>query len=313
MIKRTVEVSREPAHLSVRLKQLVLSRDGQVVGSVPCEDLGVVVVDHPQATYTHAALSALAEADATLVVCGRDHLPVAVLLPLADHTTVVWRVREQIGAGRPLCKRLWQQIVRAKILAQAGNLAAGSPPERRLRQLAGEVRSGDPTNAEAQAAKVYWSAWLVNAPEPDGQRTAFRRDPDGEGANALLNYGYAIMRAGVARALVAAGLIPSLGLHHRHRANAFCLADDLVEPLRPIVDARVRELLGAGQTTLEQPTKAALLELLGTPVTTRGGRGPLLVALHRYAASLVECFQGQRRRLEIPQPCESADTGACGS
>lgn len=313
MIKRTIEVSREPAHLCVRLNQLTLKRGEQTVGSIPCEDIGVVVVDHPQTTYTHAALASLAQADATLVVCGRDHLPVALLLPLADHTQVVWRVREQIEASKPLYKRLWQQIVQAKIRAQADNLAPGSPSQRRLLQFASEVRSGDSTNREAQAAKIYWSAWLTEAPEDNADWSGFRRDPDGDGANSLLNYGYAVMRAAVARALVAAGLLPSLGLHHSHRANAFCLADDLLEPLRPIVDQRVRQLLFAGQCELDQPTKAALLELLTAPTATDDGRGPLLVALHRYAASLVQCFQGAARRLEIPQPCESVDTDACGS
>jgi CRISP-associated protein Cas1 len=314
MIKRTVEISREPAHLCVRLNQLTLKRGEETVGSIPCEDIGVVVVDHPQATYTHAALASLAQADATLVVCGRDHLPVAMLLPLADHTQVVWRVREQIQAGKPLCKRLWRQIVQAKIRAQAANLAPGSVSRRRLLQLASEVRSGDATNREAQAAKIYWSAWLTEAPEDNRADLAtFRRDPDGAGANALLNYGYAVTRAAVARALVAAGLLPSLGLHHSHRANAFCLADDLLEPLRALVDERVRQLLMAGQNDLDQPTKAALLELLAVPMETDEGHGPLLVALHRYVASLVQCFQGAARRLEIPRPCESADTGACGS
>lgn len=314
MIKRTIEVSREPAHLCVRHNQLTLTRDHKTVGSIPCEDIGVVVVDHPQATYTHAALAQLALADATLVICGPDHLPVAMLVPLADHTQVVWRVREQIEAGKPLGKRLWQQIVQAKIQAQAANLEPESPAYRRLQQLAADVRSGDPTNAEAQAAKVYWSAWLISAPlERRDQCGSFRRDPDGAGANALLNYGYAVMRAAVARALVAAGLLPSLGLHHSNRSNAFCLADDLMEPLRPLVDERVRQLLFAGQTELDQPTKAELLELLAIPMRTADERGPLLVALHRYTASLVQCFQGKSRRLEIPVPCESADTDACGS
>ncbi len=314
MIKRTIEVSREPAHLCVRLNQLTLTRGDLTIRSIPCEDIGVVVVDHPQATYSHAALATLAQADATLVVCGKDHLPVAVMLPLADHTQVVWRAREQIAASKPLCKRLWQQLVQAKIRAQADNLAAGSSARRRLLQLAGEVRSGDPTNVEAQAAKVYWSAWLVQAPE-DGRTDlgSFRRDPDGVGANALLNYGYAVMRAAVARALVAAGLLPSLGLHHSHRANAFCLADDLLEPLRPLVDERMRELLMAGQNDLDQPTKAALLELLAAPMETEQGSGPLLVTLHRFAASLVQCFQGTSRRLDIPRTCASTDTDACGS
>jgi CRISPR-associated protein Cas1 len=314
MIKRTIEVSSAPAHLAVRNRQLLLRRDGQVVASIPCEDLGVVVVDHPQASYTHAALCELLQAQAVLVVCGPDHLPQGLLLPLADHSQVVWRLREQLTASRPLKKRLWKQIVRAKIRAQAANLDPRSAPYRRLQALFREVRSGDSTNREAQAARVYWNAWLVNPDhEPPEAEQIFRRDPDGLPPNALLNYGYAILRAAVARAIVAAGLLPALGLQHTQRGNPFCLADDLLEPLRPLVDARVRALYWAGQTAVDRDTKAALLELLTLPVRTADERGPLMVALHRYVASLVKCYQRVQNRLEIPVRCSSVDTAACGS
>lgn len=314
MIKRTIEVSRDPAHLAVRYDQLLLSRGSQTVGQIPCEDIGVIVVDHPQATYTHAALATLAEHDAALVVCGRNHLPVAMMLPLADHTQVVSRIRQQITAGKPLRKRLWQQLIRAKIRAQAENLAANSPPQRRLLEFARQVRSGDPSNLEAQAAKTYWAAWLVNAPEDvAGRLESFRRDPDQPGLNALLNYGYSVLRAAVARAIVSAGLVPAVGLHHSHRANAFCLADDLLEPLRPFVDERVRELTFAGQDALDQPTKAALLELLVMEVQCGPETGPLMVALHDYAASLAHCFEGPKGRLRIPHRCICPATDPCGS
>jgi len=310
LIKRTLEISREPAHLSVRHKQFVLKRDGDVVGSFPCEDLGMVVVDHPQTTYSHAALAALAESDAALVVCGRDHLPAAVLLPLADHSQVVWRVQAQVAAKKPLQKRLWKQLVQAKIRAQAENLPAGSP-RKKLLALAADVRSGDPSNREAQAARVYWAHWLLH-PDREVSDEQFRRARDGDGPNALLNYGYAILRAAVARALVGSGLLPSLGIQHSHRANAFCLADDLMEPLRPLVDARVRDLYWDGGTELDQPTKAALLELLAEPVATSGTTGPLMVALHTLSASLAKCYEGTANELEIPTACRSADTVACG-
>jgi CRISPR-associated protein Cas1 len=314
MIKRTIEISAAPAHLTTRNHQLVLQRDGETIGSFPCEDLGMVVVDHPGTTFSHAALASLMKSDAVLVVCGRNHLPAGLLLPCAEHTQVVWRIHEQIRVKRPVRKRLWQQLIRAKILAQAGNLAADSAPFRRLRNLARDVRSGDPTNAEAQAAKIYWSSWLVNVDEPHDQSpSTFRRDQDGEGANALLNYGYAIVRAALARALVSAGLLPALGLKHANRSNAFCLADDLVEPLRPIVDHRVRELLWAGQTELDRATKAALLELLTAEVRTGNRTGPLMVAMHAFVSSLVSCYQGTSQTLEIPVRCRSADTVACGS
>ena len=294
MIKRTIEISREPAHLTIQLDQLIIKRDGQTVGSVPCEDIGMVVIDQAGTTYTHALLARLADFDAAVVVCGRDHMPAGILLPLADHSQVVWRVRDQIGISKPLRKQLWKQIVQAKILAQAENLAVG-PAKTRLLALAREVRSGDPENAEAQAAKIYWSECF--------QKFAFRRARYGDGPNPLLNYGYAIVRAAIARALVSAGLLPALGLHHSNRSNAFCLADDLIEPLRPIIDRRVRELYDEDRSDLDQPTKAALLELLTLETRIGDGTGPLMVNLHRMVASLVRCYQGETDRLEFPTPC----------
>ncbi|MGO8750161.1 MAG: type II CRISPR-associated endonuclease Cas1 [Thermoguttaceae bacterium] len=305
MIKRTIEVSREPAHLSVRQEQLLLQRDGEIVASIPCEDIGVVVVDQPRTTYSHAALAALARSDAVLVVCGANHLPTAILLPLADHSQVVWRVAEQVAARKTLRKQLWKQIVRAKVRAQATNLPDRCPARQKLIELSRCVRSGDPANVEAHAARVYWQNWL---PEE-----TFRRDADASGTNALLNYGYAILRAATARALVAAGLLPSLGLYHCNRSNAFCLADDIMEPLRPLVDRRVRELRRRGHADLKPETKAELLKLLADSVRIGHERGPLMVSLHRMVASLVRCFQGDANRLEIPRACSSADTDVCGS
>jgi CRISPR-associated protein Cas1 len=292
VIKRTLEISREPAHLSVRNEQLVLTRDGQPVGQVPCEDIGIVLVDHPQTTYTHSALAKLAESDAAVVICGRDHLPAAILLPMVEHSQVVWRLDAQLGVSRPLRKQLWRQLVVAKIQAQARNVPAEQPTHRKLLALARDVRSGDPTNIEAQAARVYWANWLW--------QEEFRRDPDGTGLNSFLNYGYAVLRAAVARAIVAAGLLPSVGLHHRNRSNSFCLADDLIEPLRPLVDDRVREMHRQGYEELNQPAKAALLEILADRVRLGDDVGPLMVQLHRYVASLVRCFAGEARELQIP-------------
>ncbi len=240
-----------------------------------------------------------------LVVCGNDHLPVAVLLPLADHCQVVWRVAQQVAIRKPLRKQLWRQLVRAKIRAQALNLPQACGARQKLLELARRVRSGDPANVEAQAARGYWRHWLPGE--------AFRRQQDGGGTNALLNYGYAILRAAVARALVAAGLLPALGLFHANRSNAFCLADDLMEPLRPLVDCRVRRLHRLGHQELDPETKKGLLGLLADPVRMGRERGPLMVNLHRMVASLVRCYEGEADRLEIPQRCSSADTDVCGS
>jgi CRISPR-associated protein Cas1 len=302
LIKRTLEISREPAHLAVRNQQLVLKRDGQIVGSIPCEDIGLVMVDHPQTTYTHAALAQLAESDAAVVLCGADHLPVAIVLPLADHSQIVWRLRDQLGVSKPLQKQLWSQLVVAKVEAQARNLAEGSSPRKKLFALAKEVRSGDPSNIEAQAAKIYWANWLNDATpeELDGER--FRRDPALSGLNSFLNYGYTVLRASLARAIVSAGLQPSLGIHHRNRSNAFCLADDLIEPFRPLVDDRVREMYRQGFDELNQAAKAELLNLLTEPMQLGEQTGPLMVMLGRFVASLVRCYTGEAKKLEIPIP-----------
>ncbi len=305
MIKRTLEISREPAHLSLRNEQLLLKRDGQIVGQAPCEDLGFVVVDHPQTTYTHAALAKLAECGAAVVLCGPDHLPVAMILPLADHSQVVWRLRDQLAVGRPLAKQLWKQLVAAKIRAQARNLDPSLPAYRKLLALAGEVRSGDPANVEAQAARVYWQNWLWSNDADEAAGDVFRRDAEASGLNGFLNYGYAILRAALGRAIVAAGLLPSLGIHHCNRSNAFCLADDLIEPFRPLVDDCVREMHRQGHEQLTQPAKAELLGLLTLPMRMGDQTGPLMVMLHRTVASLARCYAGEAKRLEIPEPAES--------
>jgi len=298
MIKRTVEISQQPAHLTVQLDQLLVQRNGDTVGRIPCEDLGMLLVDQPAVTYTHHALTRLMEFDAAVVVCGRNHLPAGILLPLADHSQVVWRVQLQVDVPKPLVKQLWKQLVQAKIRAQAANLAPG-PARTRLLEIARHVRSGDPANAEGQAARFYWPALF--------SETAFRRDPDGAPPNNLLNYGYAVVRAALARAIVAAGLLPALGLKHCNRANAFCLADDLIEPLRPLVDARVREMLSQGDRELSPGVKAKLLALLAEPVVLRNEQGPLLVNLHRFVASLVACYEGNAKQLDIPlRPIDDA-------
>ncbi len=293
MIKRTIEISEEPASLSIHLDQLQIRRDGRVVGSIPCEDIGVVIVDQPQTTYSHTVLARLAEMDAVIIVCGRNHLPVGLFLPLADHSEVVWRLNDQLTASKPLQKQVWKQLVQAKIRAQADNLPDSSAARSKLLALARNVRSGDPANVEAQAARVYWSHWIP-------EESAFRRDADGGGLNVLLNYGYAIVRAAVARAIVVAGLLPSLGIKHCNRSNSFALADDLIEPLRPLVDDRVRFLYRRANLQLDREAKAELLKLLADDVQLGGETGPLMVCLHRYVASLVKCLRGEARALLFP-------------
>ena len=303
MIKRTVEISTRGISLSVDLGQLVLSQDGQVLDRIPIEDMGVLVVASTGVTYTHAVIARLLQAGAVIVACDDHFLPCGLLLP-QDNSLQVQRLTAQVKAGKPLLKQLWRQLIRAKIANQAQLLAHAPDIQSALRAMAAHVRSGDPENLEAQAARRYWQAFLG---------PSFRRDKDGLPPNSRLNYGYTVLRAAVARALAGAGLHPSLGLHHHNRSNSFCLADDLMEPLRPMVDRRVKAIGASGEAQLEKEVRRELLGVLTETVSIDGAAGPLTVALERMAASLVHCFEGQSNKLAIPKPWISADIDSCGS
>ena len=296
MIRSTVEFSTPGTRLSVANRQLVVERPDLPKATLPIEDLGVVIVDDIRATYTQSVFLTLLEAGATVLVTGRDHLPAGMMLPLDAHHVQTERHRAQVEASAPVRKRAWQAIVRAKITQQASVLSHFTGSDDGLALVARRVRSGDPDNLEAQAAQRYW-------PRLFGKD--FRRDRHREGINALLNYGYAIVRAAVARGVVAAGLIPSLGVHHRHRGNPFCLADDLVEPYRPYVDWRVRRLVGADGvlpcSLAERETRAELLQLLSETIHVGGRRKPLLLAIHTSAASLCRTLTGGDRTLALPE------------
>ena len=303
MIKRTIEISTRGVFLSVELDQLVVALEGQELQRIPIEDIGVLIVDTNGATYTHAVITRLLTSGAVIVACDGKHLPCGLLLP-QDNCLQSQRLAAQVETSKPLRKQLWRQLVSAKIAHQAAMLDHAPAVQSALKGMARRVRSGDPDNLEAQAARRYWPALL-------GQ--SFRRDQEGDPPNNLLNYGYMALRAAVARAIAGAGLHPSLGLHHHNRSNPFCLADDMLEPLRPLVDRRVRALCQAGRTEIDKEAKRELLGVLTETVTLGDTAGPLLVALERLAASLVGCCQGRSNRLEIPKPWNSADTASCGS
>lgn len=292
MIKRTIEVSGSDASLSLRHGQVVVKRGDERVGQFSAEDVGVLIVDTPTARYTHGTLIQLLDYGAVIVLCGADHLPAGILTSCAGNTLQTERLGAQLGATRPLKKRLWQQVVQQKVRNQAANLAEGSKERCELLDLAKRVRSGDPGNTEARAARLYWQAWLPT----DG----FRRGNKTEAPNNFLNYGYAVVRAAVARAIAGAGLHPSIGIHHHNRYDPFCLADDLVEPLRPLVDRAARDLFLEGQEEINRETKSRLLALLLEPVALRGARGPLFVHLERMLASLVRCYAGETVKLDVP-------------
>ena len=294
MIRRIIEVSSGPARLSIRYQQLVIEREGQERATVPCEDIGVLLVDHPAISYTHAVFTTLARAGAAVVLCSADHNPASLVLPLEGNTVQTERFATQIEATLPLKKRLWQALITAKIRMQAAVLQAAAGEDGGLGALAVRVRSGDPANCEAQAAQRYWPRLL--GPE-------FRRRRAGPPPNLLLNYGYTVFRAAAARALCAAGLLPTVGVHHHNRSNALCLADDVVEPYRPYVDWRVRRLVDdkAPLGDLDRESKAALLSLFNEVIPIGGQRSPLLLAFHSTAASLANSFRQGSASLALPE------------
>lgn len=294
MLKRTVEFATPGTRLSVKLGQLVIDRPGQPTATLPIEDLGVIVVDDRQATLTQSLLNALAQSGASLVITGENHLPSGQFLPLDGHSALTERHRAQAGLGEATRKRLWQNLVAAKVRGQGEVLLHFTGRSAGLIPMSGRVRSGDPDNLEAQAARLYWPALFGRE---------FRRDRDQEGVNSALNYGYALVRAATARAIVGSGLIPTLGVFHSRRSNAFCLADDLMEPFRPVVDWKVRNLsdvVGAELNLADRAHRAALLSIFAETLLVDGRRTPLLVAIQLATASLARVVLGEDRRLVLP-------------
>lgn len=296
MLRKTIEIASPGTRLSVAHRQLVIERPDQPKATLPIEDVGVVVVDDVRATYTQAVFIELLEAGSTVVVTSRDHLPAGMMLPLHVHHVQTERHIAQVEASEPTKKRLWQALIRRKIALQGEVLRIFTGEDGGLISMSRRVRSGDPDNLEAQAAQRYW---------PRLFGSSFRRDRTAEGINALLNYGYAVVRAATARAVVASGLIPSLGVFHKNRGNPFCLADDLLEPFRPFVDWRVRHLAGSNDATppsLDQrPTRAALLSLFNETVIVEGRKVPFLLAIQSGAVSLCRALTGNDKNLALPE------------
>lgn len=294
MLRKTIEISTPGARLSVARRQLLIERPDQPRATLPIEDLGVVLVDDRRASYTQAVFIELMSAGVTLIVTGHDHLPMGMMLPFDAHHALTERHRAQVAASEPTRKRIWQALVMAKLRQQGAVLSHFAGEDAGLIAMARRVRSGDPDNLEAQGAQRYWPR-LFGA--------AFRRDRDADGVNALLNYGYVVLRASLARAIVASGLIPSLGVFHKGRANPFCLADDLLEPFRPYVDWRVKLMTleqGAAPSLELRETRAALLALFNEGVQVDGRRLPLLLAVERAASSLARSLTGETVKLSLP-------------
>jgi len=299
MTDRILDLSESAARLSVRDGLLVVARDGQDPATIPLAEVAVLVVSHPQVSYTHAVLASLVAQGGAFVTCDPRHLPVGMLLPVDAHYVQAERFALQARASLPVRKRLWREIVRAKVRHQGRLLADLYGHDHGLNALAMETKSGDPANVEAQASRRYWPALFADP--------AWRRDRDAEDGNRLLNYGYAILRAAVARAICAAGLHPSLGLHHHNRYDSFCLADDLMEPLRPIVDRAVVAIVRAAGTDapLDRRTKAAILQAVTGRAEIQGESRTLFEVASIMASSVVAVFEKRGKHLVLPECCRA--------
>lgn len=293
MIGRIVEVQTEGSYLCVErgfLKVMVRSEER---GRVPLDDIAGLILSAHGLSHSSNLFTALAERGCPVVFCGPHQRPIGLLWPIDSHHREARRMDAQLAARRPLRKRLWRQVVQLKIGMQASALSLVDGPETALRRMVQKVSPGDAGHVEGQAARLYWPALM-------GQ--GFRRDPDADGANALLNYGYAIVRAMVARHLMGAGLHPGLPLNHANEGNPMRLVDDLMEPFRPLVDAVVHQMLGLGWSTVDARTKERLGLLPATSIPTADGRSPLTLVCERWCQSLAAVYLSERRELAFPDP-----------
>ncbi|MGD9931653.1 MAG: type II CRISPR-associated endonuclease Cas1 [Mangrovibacterium sp.] len=294
MLKRTLFFSN-PYHLSLKDCQLVIqSKDELVTKTVPVEDVGFLVLDHPQISFSMKLVEQLNANNVAMVFCDSSHMPSSMLLNLESHSLQSELFRAQISASEPLKKNLWKQTIEAKITNQAQHLEKQGQKAHELRAYARSVKSGDIENREGLAARVYWSRLVGNG---------FIRDRYGDPPNHLLNYGYILLRSAVARALVGSGLLPTLGIHHHNKYNAFCLADDIMEPYRPFVDQLAMRVYGdyPDEPFLTKEMKAEMLGLMAGDVWIDGNKRPLMVALSQTTASLSRCFSGEGRKIVYPE------------
>jgi CRISPR-associated protein Cas1 len=293
MVGRVVEIATDGRHLSIHRGFLVVAEHGAEVGRVAMDEVAAVVANAHGLSYTNNALIELSGRGVPIVLCGPNHMPAAIVWPVDSHHVQTGRMHDQIAASLPLKKRLWAQLVRAKILAQGAGLAAVGAPSGGFYLLSRKVRSGDPDNVEAEAARRYWPLLFGKG---------FHRDTDADGINAMLNYGYAVLRAGVARAVMAAGLHPGFGLMHSNRGNPMVLVDDLMEPFRPSVDREVSRLARQGTTKIEKESKAELARVMIVDLPTAAGMSPLMICAERLAQSLARIYAGEAAALDLPLP-----------
>ncbi len=294
MIKKTIYLGNT-SYLSIKQQQLVLKNE-EIERTVPIEDIGVLILDNYQITITHTVLQTLLENNCAIITCNEKHHPSGLFLNLDGHTQQTEKFKAQINASEPLKKQLWQQTIKAKLQNQVNVLDAWNIKSNYIKHLVPKVLSGDSDNKEAQAAKYYWSTLYLE------EEPMFVRERFGDYPNNFLNYGYAILRATVARGLVASGLLPTLGIFHKNKYNAFCLADDIMEPYRPFVDHLVKELMTElpEERELTKEVKRKLLEIPALTISIDKNTSPLMVGLQRTTASLASCFEGSTKKIIYP-------------
>jgi len=294
MIKKTLYFG-SPAYLHLRDQQLVIKKQlpGFHAETRPIEDIGVIILDHGQITISHNAIKELQSNNVVIISCDDSHMPHSIMLPLEGHSEQSQRYKVQLEASLPLKKMLWQQTIIAKINNQQKVLQILDKPYKRLEVLSRRVQSGDVDNVEGQAAAYYWSTYIEG----------FVRDRYGLPPNNFLNYGYAILRAIVARALISSGLILTIGIHHKNKYNAFCLADDIMEPFRPFVDLIVHDMYNNDdlELFLSPESKKRLLHLPNVDALYGKTKRPLMVGMSQTSASLFKCFSGEKRKIVFPK------------
>jgi len=293
MLRRIVEITGEGKRLSLDRGFLSISGPEGPLGNVPLDDIEAVIAATPAIGYSGQAVDALAKRGTPVVICGDRYTPSMWLLPVNGHHAQGERMEAQAEATQALKKKLWSDIVKAKVEAQAQALASLDRLVLPLRRMIADIRAGDPGNIEALASQFYFPTLFGKG---------FRRDRDEEGINTLLNYGYTVLRAATARAIVAAGLHPSLGIFHKSRGDALRLADDLMEPFRPAVDLVTYQLAVEGKLKLDTNCKRKLVEILHRDYRTAEGRAPVSNCLARLASSLAQIYLGERKTLAFPDP-----------
>ncbi len=296
MTDRILDLSESGAHLSVWKGLLCVQRRDKEEITIPFDEIAVVVGTHRELTFTQAFFARLAENNGVFIACNEKSVPVAFMLPLEGHHLQSEQYALQAQSKEPVKKRLWQSVVRSKIRAQAYLLHELYDTDYGLLRMAERVRSGDPENVEGQASRRYWAHLFQDDPQ-------FRRNRDAPGRNALLNFGYTILRAVTARAICAAGLHPSVGIHHHNRYDAYLMADDLMEPFRTLVDRAVVHYTAPPdiEPPLDKEAKRVLYQALREPVLLEGEQRTLFDALSRVCASLVRVFRGEGSSLVLPE------------